>query len=309
MNPPLPGSAAALDVVIVPRAHDLGDNFEVRRALPSAARRMVGPFVFLDQMGPAVFGAGRGLDVRPHPHIGLATLTYLFDGEILHRDSLGSVQSIRPGDVNWMSAGSGIVHSERTGVEIRRAASSLFGLQCWVALPREHEEGNATFAHFGAGELPAEDAEGATARVVAGEFFGRRAPVETLSPLFFVDLKLQPRARLTMPAQYTEQAIYIVDGSLDLGPDGAFEAGQLLVLKPGASVTLSGSGSNATRVVLLGGEPLEGPRHLAWNFVSSSAERIEQAKQDWRAGRFPAVPGESEFIPLPDPPGAPVRYP
>lgn len=297
-----------LEVVVVPRTHDLGDNFEVRRALPSRQKRMVGPFVFLDQMGPHVFAPGRGLDVRPHPHIGLATVTYLFSGEILHRDSLGSVQAIQPGDVNWMTAGSGIVHSERTASETRQLESSLFGLQCWVALPRAYEECAPDFRHIGMAELPVEEGEGVTARIVAGSCFNRRSPVQTLSDLFYVDVQLQPGARIELPADYTERAIYIVEGRLDLGRDGAFDAGELLVLKPGKRVTLA-AGTTNVRAVLLGGEPMDGPRYLTWNFVSSSAERIEQAKQDWREQRFAKVPGETEFIPLPDLPGKPVRYP
>jgi redox-sensitive bicupin YhaK (pirin superfamily) len=300
---------SALDVVVVPRTRDLGDNFEVRRALPTVERRMVGPFVFFDQMGPTVFDAGRGLDVRPHPHTGLATVTYLFDGEILHRDSLGTVQAIRPGEVNWMTAGRGIVHSERTAPEIRQAASSLSGLQCWVALPRAHEECEPDFMHAGANELPTEEGEGVTARIIAGSFFGRRSPVPTLSDLFYVDVQLQPGARLAIPAEYGEQAIYVVQGQVDIGKDGIFDAGRLLVLKPKATVTLAAVGGVPARVMLLGGEPMDGPRYLTWNFVASSAERIEQAKQDWRNQVFPKVPGETEFIPLPDIPGKPVHYP
>ena len=298
-----------LEVVVVPAAHDLGDNFEVRRALPSVKKRMVGPFVFLDQMGPHVFGAGRGLDVRPHPHIGLATVTYLFDGEILHRDSLGSVQPIRPGEVNWMTAGSGIVHSERTAAEVRAHESSLYGLQCWVALPRSHEEVDPSFAHVGSGQLPVVEGEGVTARIIAGEFFGQRAPVETLSDMFYVDLRLQPGARVDMPAAYTEQAMYIVEGQIDLGRDGVFDAGRLVVFKPRASVTLAAPGPAGARVMLLGGAPMESPRYLSWNFVSSSSERIAQARADWQNGLFPQVPGETEFIPLPAAGGKPVRYP
>jgi redox-sensitive bicupin YhaK (pirin superfamily) len=297
-----------VDVVVVPRTHDLGDRFEVRRALPSAQRRMVGPFVFLDQMGPHTFSAGHGLDVRPHPHIGLSTVTYLLEGEILHRDSLGTVQSIRPGEVNWMTAGKGIVHSERTAPEVRQGESKLAGLQCWVALPRNREETEPSFTHTKAHELPVIEGEGATARIIAGSFFGRTAPAPTLSPLFYVDLALQPGARLSMPAEYAEQALYVVHGSLDLGRDGHFDAGQLVVLKAGAGVTL-GAGPAGARVMLLGGEPMDGPRYLTWNFVSSSSERIEQAKEDWKAQAFPQVPDETEFIPLPDLPGKPVRYP
>jgi redox-sensitive bicupin YhaK (pirin superfamily) len=300
--------SAALETVVVPRTRDLGDGFEVRRALPSVQKRMVGPFVFLDEMGPSRFEAGRGLDVRPHPHIGLATVTYLFDGEILHRDSVGSVQAIRPGEVNWMTAGRGIVHSERTAPERRRAPSSLAGLQCWVALPKRDEECEPSFVHVDAGQLPQQEGEGATARLIAGEFFGRRSPVDTLSPMFYVDLRLAPGARFDVPPDYPEQAIYVAQGRLDLGADGAFDAGRLLVLRPGVTVTLA-AGPEGARAMLLGGEPMDGPRYLTWNFVASSAERIEQAKDDWRAGRFAAVPGETEFIPLPDLPGKPVHYP
>ena len=299
----------SLETIIVPRTHDLGGGFEVRRALPHKDRRMVGPFVFLDQMGPHVFHAGEGIDVRPHPHIGLATVTYLLDGQIRHRDSLGTVQDIKPGEVNWMTAGKGIVHSERTGPDVRAAGSTLFGLQCWVALPKAKEECDPAFAHIGSQELPILDGDGATARIIAGSYFGKRSPVPVQSPLFYVDLALQPGARLTMPAEYPEQALYVVDGTLDLGRDGRFEQGQLLVLKPGATVTLAATENRGARVMLLGGEPMDGPRYLTWNFVSSSADRIEQAKEDWKAQRFPQVPGETEFIPLPDLPGRPVRYP
>lgn len=299
----------SLETIVVPRTHDLGGGFEVRRALPHKDRRMVGPFVFLDQMGPHVFHAGEGIDVRPHPHIGLATVTYLLDGQIRHRDSLGTVQDIKPGEVNWMTAGKGIVHSERTGPDVRAAGSNLFGLQCWVALPKEKEECDPAFAHIGSQELPVLDGDGATARIIAGSYFGKRSPVPVQSPLFYVDLALQPGARLTLPAEYPEQALYVVDGTLDLGRDGRFEQGQLLVLKPGATVTLAATENRGARVMLLGGEPMDGPRYLTWNFVSSSSDRIEQAKEDWKAQRFPQVPGETEFIPLPDLPGRPVRYP
>jgi len=299
----------SLETIVIPRTHDLGGGFEVRRALPHKDRRMVGPFVFLDQMGPHVFHAGEGIDVRPHPHIGLATVTYLLDGQIRHRDSLGTVQDIKPGEVNWMTAGKGIVHSERTGPDVRAAGSNLFGLQCWVALPKDKEECDPAFSHTGAQELPILDGDGATARIIAGSYFGKTSPVPVQSPLFYVDLALQPGARLTLPAEYPEQALYVVDGTLDLGRDGRFEQGQLLVLKPGATVTLAATENRGARVMLLGGEPMDGPRYLTWNFVSSSSDRIEQAKEDWKAQRFPQVPGETEFIPLPDLPGRPVRYP
>lgn len=298
-----------LETLVVPRTHDLGDGFEVRRALPHKDRRMVGPFVFLDQMGPHAFQPGRGIDVRPHPHIGLSTVTYLLEGEISHRDSLGTVQDIKPGEVNWMTAGSGIVHSERTGPQLRASGSVLSGLQCWVALPKALEEKDPAFSHTGADELPVIEGEGITARIIAGEYFGKRSPVPVESPLFYVDLVLAAGARFGLPAEYPEQALYVVEGELDLGRDGRFQAGQLLVIKPGASLAVSAANGAGARVMLLGGEPMDGPRYLTWNFVSSSEDRIEQAKEDWRARRFADVPGETEFIPLPDLPGRPVRYP
>lgn len=300
---------SALETVVIPRTRDLGDNFEVRRALPTSQKRMVGPFVFLDQMGPHVFTAGHGLDVRPHPHIGLATVTYLFDGEIEHRDSVGSIQTIQPGAVNWMTAGSGIVHSERTGKALRASGSSIEGLQCWVALPKKHEEIDPGFVHVAANALPIIEGEGATAKIIAGSFFGQRSPVPTLSDLFYVDVQLAPQARLDVPAEYPEQAIYVGAGQLDLGRDGVFGPGQLLVLRANTAVTLRNGSNGTTRLMLLGGEPMDGSRYLVWNFVSSSIERLEQAKEDWRLQRFAAVPGETEFIPLPDLPGKPIGYP
>jgi redox-sensitive bicupin YhaK (pirin superfamily) len=287
-----------LEALIVPPVRDLGDGFKVRRALPSAERRMVGPFVFLDQMGPTVLAAGRGLDVRPHPHIGLATVTYLFEGEILHRDSLGSVQAILPGELNWMTAGSGIVHSERTDQALRKNESALFGLQSWVALPRAHEETGPAFEHVSRDRLPTDEGEGVSMRVVAGSFLGKRSPVGTLSDLFYADLQMQAGKRVEIPADYTERGIYTVDGQIEVDGEN-FEAGRLLVLKPGATLTI-GAGSSPARVVVLGGEPLDGPRFVHWNFVSSSKERIEQAREDWKAQRFAQVPGETEFIPLPE---------
>jgi redox-sensitive bicupin YhaK (pirin superfamily) len=298
-----------VQTIVVPRTHDLGDGFEVRRALPHKERRMVGPFVFLDQMGPHVFQPGQGIDVRPHPHIGLSTVTYLLSGEISHRDSLGTFQDIKPGEVNWMTAGSGIVHCERTGPLVRAAGSMLSGLQCWVALPQAKEEKDPSFSHTAADALPLIEGDGATARLIAGEYFGKRSPVPVESPMFYVDLALAPGARLTLPAEYPEQAVYIVEGTLDLGRDGRFGPNQLVVLKPGAVVTLGATGEAGVRLMLLGGEPMDGPRYLTWNFVSSSSDRIEQAKEDWREQRFARVPGETEFIPLPELPGRPVRYP
>lgn len=300
---------SALDIVVVPRSHELSDNFEVRRALPTRKRRMVGPFVFLDQMGPHTFLTGEGLDVRPHPHIGLATVTYLYEGEILHRDSVGSVQTIQPGDVNWMTAGKGIVHSERTSPHAREQDSPLFGVQCWVALPQAYEQTAPSFLHLGQAELPVQDDQGVTARVIAGSFHGLRSPAPTLSELVQVDVILQPGARMDVPPEYPEQAIYIVQGTVDLGRDGVFEAGQLLVLKPCKHLVVKASGPVPARLMLVGGEPMDGPRYLAWNFVSSSLDLLEQAKEDWRNQRFEKIPEETEFIPLPDMPGRPVSYP
>jgi hypothetical protein len=296
---------AAIDTVIVPRSRDIG-GFEVRRVLPSVQRRMVGPFVFFDQMGPATFEAGRGLDVRPHPHIGLATVTYLFEGEILHRDSLGTVQPIRPGEVNWMTAGRGIAHSERTGPEVRRSGGRLFGIQSWVALPAGHEETAPAFAHHGADALPLIEGDGGVrVRLIAGSAWGTCAPVAVLSDLFYADAALEAGARLALPAEYEERAAYVAEGAVTV--DGqAFPAGQLLVFRSGAEIVIEAGavadsgGAAAARVMLLGGAPMDGPRHIWWNFVSRSTERIEQAKEDWKAGRFPPVPGETEFIPLPE---------
>ena len=297
----------SLDQIIVPRTRDLGDGFEVRRALPAAERRMVGPFVFLDQMGPTVLKPGVGLDVRPHPHIGLATVTWLLDGEILHRDSLGSVQAIRAGEVNWMTAGRGIVHSERSDAAQRAQASSLYGLQCWIALPKTDEECDPDFTHLKADALPTTEGDGARAVLVAGSYLGMHTPLPTRSPLFYMQLTLQPGARFEMPAEYDEQALYIVQGELDLGADGVHAAGRLLVTRPSARLTLKAGAYGAT-VMLLGGEPMDGPRHLVWNFVSSDPDRIEQAKRYWIAQRFAKVEGDSEFIPLPDN-LKPVDYP
>ncbi|MGC8517327.1 MAG: pirin family protein [Steroidobacteraceae bacterium] len=303
--PPTAVPAPAVDTpppelanVLEGRPRDIG-ALQVARVLPSVARRMVGPFIFFDHMGPAELAAGQGLDVRPHPHIGLATVTYLFEGEILHRDSLGSHQTIRPGDVNWMTAGRGIVHSERTDWQLRRSGSRLNGLQLWVALPREHEDTAPQFHHHPGATLPVVELQGARVRVLAGALFGQRSPVAILSPLFYADVTLQPECELAVPAQCSERAAYVIEGHLECAGVRA-GPGRMLVFTPGAPLTLRSAG--ATRLALIGGEPV-GPRHLYWNFVASSLERIEQAKEDWRAGRFPTVPGdETEFIPLPDEP-------
>jgi len=288
---------AAIETSIVPRTRDLGGGFEVRRVLPSGERRTVGPFVFFDQMGPTVLPAGRGLDVRPHPHIGLATVTYLFDGEIIHRDSLGTVQPIRPGGVNWMTAGRGIVHSERTPPEFRTGGGGLFGIQTWVGLPKDNEEADPAFAHHPEDALPVLDGDGKRVRVIAGAFHGARSPLVVFSETVYVDAALAPDARLEIPPEYEERAVYIAEGRIEIGGD-SFEEGRMLVFRAGDPVTVTAGGP--ARVLLLGGAPLDGPRHLWWNFVSSSTERIEQAKADWREGRFPQVPGETEFTPLPE---------
>ena len=289
-----------IDLVIEQRRRDLG-GFEVGRVLPHAQRRMVGPFIFLDRMGPAQFAAGmpRSVDVRPHPHIGLSTLTYLFEGEIMHRDSVGSEQPIRPGELNWMTAGRGITHSERTPPALRERASRLFGIQTWVALPERDEEAEPSFAHHGANELPEVEGEGKRARVIVGSLFGARSPVRTLSETLYADVSLKGGATLEVPTDQEERAAYVVEGSVGLGRgDERFGEGQLLVFRPGEPAALRADGP--TRLMLLGGAAMNGPRHIFWNFVSSSRERIEQAKQDWREGRFAPVPGETERIPLPD---------
>jgi redox-sensitive bicupin YhaK (pirin superfamily) len=294
---PAPGdkhACEAIDQVIVPRTSDIG-GFSVRRALPSARRRMVGPFIFLDHMGPAEFRAGQGIDVRPHPHIGLSTVTYLFEGEIVHRDSIGSVVPIRPGAVNWMTAGRGIAHSERTASEHRVAGEPLHGLQCWVALSQNDEESAPGFAHHD--ELPIERAEGKTIRVIAGKVYGLTSPVTTTWETVFADITLESGAKLPIDAETEERALYLVAGEIDIAGD-RFSAGRLLILRPGDRITLSATAPS--RLALLGGATMDGPRHIWWNFVSSRKDRIEQAKADWKSGRFEPVPGDVERIPLPE---------
>jgi redox-sensitive bicupin YhaK (pirin superfamily) len=278
------------------RPRDLG-GFEVRRLLPSAARRMVGPFTFFDQMGAVTFPTGQGLDVRPHPHIGLATVTYLFEGEILHRDSLGSQQSILPGDINWMTAGRGIVHSERTPPERRRDGSRLYGLQLWVALPLASEEAAPSFHHYPGTTLPERDHAGVRLRLLAGTAYEMTSPVETLSPLFYADAVMAAGSELALPSGHEERAVYVVQGVLRCGTLRA-EAGRMLVFEGEAKPVLAAE--RVTRVVLMGGAPMDGKRFIDWNFVSSSQERIAQARSDWQEGRFPKVPGDdAEFMPLP----------
>jgi redox-sensitive bicupin YhaK (pirin superfamily) len=290
-------SAEIFEQSIVPAVRDLGDGFNVRRALPSAACRSIGPFVFFDHFGPTTFNAGVGLDVRPHPHIGLATVSYLFDGEILHRDSLGSEQVIRAGEVNWMTAGRGIAHSERTAAQTRRSSSTLAGIQSWVALPRSEEERPASFAHHGARDLPLIEGGGRSIRIIAGTLLGERAAVATLSRMGYADAALASGATLEFGDEYEQCAVYIVSGALEAG-GRRFESAQLL--KPRARERVTLKALLDSRLMLLAGEPLDGPRYVWWNFVSSSHARIEQAKRDWRDGRFGTVQGDAqEFIPLP----------
>lgn len=280
--------------LIEPKLKDLG-GFHVRRALPHATQRMVGPFIFFDHAGPARLPPGEGIDVRPHPHIGLATLSYLFSGEIMHRDSLGVVQAIQPGAVNLMTAGAGIVHSERSG-EDRSQDSVLELMQSWIALPTSSEEMEPAFDHYPAGDLPELDKEGVRARLIMGEGFGERSPVKTYSPTFYAAVELTEGASIDLPEEPSELAVYVVSGAVDLAAT-RLSSGALAVFEGEDRALAAASGE--ARTMVLGGEPV-GERHIWWNFVSSSKARIEQAKEDWQSGRFPAVPGETEFIPLPD---------
>lgn len=289
---------SAITHLIRPKTRDLGEGLTVRRILPAIERRSVGPFVFLDHIGPVVFHPGGGMDVRPHPHIGLATVTYLFEGEILHRDSLGFVQAIRPGDVNWMTAGSGIVHSERTSPELRAKGFNLHGLQSWVGLPKEAEEVEASFHHHPSASLPEWAENGVTLKLIAGTAFGRASPVKVYAPTLYVAAVFGAGASLVVPDEHEERAIYVADGAVSVGSE-AVSAGEMAVFAPGVAVTLTASAEGA-KTMLLGGAAMDGQRHMWWNFVSSSKERIEQAKADWLAETFGKVPGETEFIPLPD---------
>ncbi|TPL42229.1 pirin family protein [Mesorhizobium sp. B2-4-6] len=299
-NDPEPGDAFACDqieLMVVPNAKDIG-GFEVRRALPTAKRRLVGPFIFFDRMGPAILRAGHALDVRPHPHIGLSTVTYLFDGKIRHRDSLGTEMVIAPGDVNLMTAGRGIVHSERTPEELRGAPMSVSGLQTWLALPDSKEEIAPVFANTSVARLPQIDAEGVSGRVVIGAFSGLHSPVATASDTLYADLRLASGASVKIPADAEERAIYTLEGDVSIAGD-IFPAERLLVFKPGEEIIVSSE--RGAHFMLFGGASLGSKRYIWWNFVSSSKERIEQAKQEWKTGRFDIVPGdEEEFIPLPE---------
>jgi redox-sensitive bicupin YhaK (pirin superfamily) len=289
-------SCDALDLVIIPRARDIG-GFEVHRALPHGKRQMVGPFIFFDQMGPAQFLAGQGMDVRPHPHIGLATVTYLFAGRIMHRDSEGNALEITPGAMNLMTAGGGIAHSERTPAQLRAHGDILFGIQSWIALPQHREETAPSFQHFAADALPLVEDGGLRARVIAGSAFGITSPVGMLSPWFYAEVVLAAGASAPLDPDHEERAIYVAEGEVTVARE-IFAAPQLLIFRPGDRITVTAR--RAARLMFLGGAALEGPRYIWWNFVSSRRERIEQAKEDWRSGRFSPVPGETELIPLPD---------
>lgn len=290
-------TSTAIDLLIAPRPRDLGDGFMVRRVLPYMKRRMVGPFVFFDHMGPNIFAPGEGLDVRPHPHIGLATVTYLFEGAIMHRDSLGYALAIEPGAVNWMTAGRGIVHSERTGDTLRAAGHKLAGIQSWVALPKHMEETEPTFVHHPAHTLPKKEMDGITLTGIAGTGFGMESPVAVASPTLYVDAVMPEGTSLTVPAEHTARAVYLAEGAATL--DGtALEPYTMAVLAEGAEPVLRATADS--RAMILGGAPMDGPRTIWWNFVSSDPARIKQAKDDWTAGRFAKVPGETEFIPLPE---------
>jgi redox-sensitive bicupin YhaK (pirin superfamily) len=279
-----PKTCDALDLIIVPRTRDLGDGFVVRRALPHGKRQMVGPFIFFDHFGPVQYVSGKGMDVRPHPHIGLATVTYLFDGSIMHRDSEGNIQEITPGAMNLMTAGKGIAHSERTPDLQRQTGQKMLGLQSWIALPAGKEEIAPSFQHYAAGDLPMISESDFTARVIAGSSF-------------YTEVTAASAARVPLDPDHEERAIYLVDGEVEIAGE-RFEGPRLLIFRPGDRITVKAI--QPTRMMFLGGDALEGPRHIWWNFVSSSKERIEQAKQDWKTGRFAPVPQEHEFIPLPE---------
>jgi redox-sensitive bicupin YhaK (pirin superfamily) len=289
-------SCDALELIIVPRARDLG-GFEVRRALPHGKRQMVGPFIFFDQMGPVQFLAGQGMDVRPHPHIGLATVTYLFDGRVMHRDSEGNELEIAPGEMNLMTAGRGIAHSERTPQGVRQTGGGMYGIQSWIALPAEHEETDPSFQHFEAARLPIIDDRGMWARVIAGSAFGHTSPVGTLSDWLYAEVMLDAGASAPLDPDQEERAIYVVEGEVEIAGD-TFEGPRLLIFRPGDRITVRAL--RRSRLMFLGGAAMEGPRYIWWNFVSSRLERIEQAKEEWKSARFKPVPGETEFIPLPE---------
>ncbi len=294
--------ADAIETLIIPRARDLG-GFEVRRALPAPRRQMVGPFIFFDQMGPAEFRTDQGIDVRPHPHIGLGTVTYLYRGSFQHRDSTGADQIITPGALNWMVAGRGVTHSERSPDAVRAGPSSLLGIQTWIALPETHEDIAPSFEHHAADALPEIRDQGIEARLILGRAYGEVAPATMHSDTFYLDVTLAARARFPLPVDHEDRGIYITEGSVSIAGQ-EFQAGQMMVFRPGDAITVA-AGDRGARLMALGGATLNGPRHIWWNFVASSRERIEAAKQEWREarwgqGRFDLPPGDrDEHIPLP----------
>ncbi len=301
VDDPTPGNAAEVDVVeqlIIPRTSDIG-AFEVRRALPSARRRMVGPFIFFDRMGPALLRADQAMEVRPHPHIGLSTVTYMFDGQIKHRDSLGVEMVIEPGDVNLMTAGKGIVHSERSPENLVGKEHSVSGLQTWLALPIGKEEIDPAFAHTGKSELPTFEASGVNGRLIIGSAEGMTSPVQLPTDTLYLDIQLQAGCTYQLKPEWEERAVYVLEGAIKAG-DTWYEPDQLLVLKPGLPLEFK-AGHTPTHLMFFGGDAMDSKRYIWWNFVSSSKERIEQAKEEWRTGKFDIVPGDEEdFIPLPD---------
>lgn len=293
----------SIETLIVPRSRDLG-GFEVRRALPAPKRQMVGPFIFFDQMGPAEFLTGQGIDVRPHPHIGIGTVTYLLDGEFQHRDSLGTNQMIYPGEVNWMTAGNGVTHSERTSEATRQGNSNLFGIQTWVALPKGKEEMQAEFEHHDQNALPEIEGEGKTVKLILGDLYGERSPVTTHSGIFYGDAVLDARSQLKMPENHEDRGVYVINGSIEVAGQ-TFTQGQMMVFRPGDDITIK-AGETGARLILLGGDTLSESRYIWWNFVASSKEKIEEAKEswakgDWENGRFKLPPDDKEeFIPSPE---------
>ncbi len=284
-----------VETIIIPRVGDIG-GFEVHRALPSRERQMVGPFIFWDQMGPGEFLTNHGVDVRPHPHIGLSTVTYLFSGSLDHKDSLGFDERILPGDVNVMTAGSGIVHSERTGVDVRQKPSNLFGIQSWLALPKVHEEDAPAFNHTDKKELPELEYDGMKARIIMGTRWGKVAPVHTYTDTLYLDVELEAGGVFELPDDTEERGIYALSGEVEIAGI-VHKPNQLLVFRPGDKVVVKAL--SPVRMMVMGGEAMDGPRHIWWNFVSSDKDRIEQAKEDWKNGKFAKVEGDAEFIPLP----------
>jgi redox-sensitive bicupin YhaK (pirin superfamily) len=296
-------TGSELELVLAAKDAVLPGGLHVRRAIPQRQRRMVGPFVFIDQMGPALIASDQEITVLPHPHIGLSTVTFLFEGEGLHKDSLGTVQPILPGEVNWMTAGRGIVHSERMRVG---ASGRLFGVQIWVALPRDQEEAEPSFVHYGTEAVPLIEGDGTSMRVIAGSLHGATSGVKVSSPLFYAEVRMEAGAVFTLAPEYTERSAFVVEGGVEL-PGAKLAEGEIGFFHPGGEVRLRAQAP--TRLLLLGGEPLDGPRYISWNFVSSSKERLEQAADDWREQRFPRVPGETAYIPLPRDGTEPVNYP